>query len=237
MDLEKLQRLGLNLSEAKIYIILLELGKAKAGEISKKSQINRTTAYDSLERLMKKGLVTYIIESNRKMFHPVQPNILIKKIKEKEKIAIELLPELEEIYKKTKEKEESSIYKGRKGIRSLLWDILKYKQYLAFGSSGKFLEIMKHDFLAFQRRKKELKINARVILNESSKNSELLQKSYSKFRFIPNEYNAPTTTFIYGNKIAIINWGEIPLATIIIGKNISRSYKNYFNLLWKIAKK
>ena len=51
MEIEKLQKIGLNLNEAKIYLALLELGEAQAGKISKESQINRTTTYDGLERL------------------------------------------------------------------------------------------------------------------------------------------------------------------------------------------
>lgn len=237
MDTEKLQKLGLNLSEAKVYLTLLKLGRAQAGEISKKSQINRTTIYDSLERLIERGLVTYIISANKKIFRPVKPDVLIEKIKETEKIATELLPELEDLYKKSKEKEESDIYRGRRGIKSILWDILKYKQYIAFGSSGRFLEIMKHDFLMFQKRKKELKIKAKVILNKSAKKSESVQKAHSQFRFIPDEYSAPTTTFVYDDKVAVIIWSETPIATVISSKDVAKSYKSYFELLWKQAMK
>lgn len=237
MDVEKLQKLGLNLSEAKVYLALLELGKVQAGEISKRSQINRTTVYDSLERLIERGLVTYVISANKKIFRPVKPAVLVEKIKETEKIATELLPELDYLYKKLKEKEESDIYKGRKGIKSILLDILNHKQYAAFGSSGRFIEIMKHDFLMFQKRKKELKIKARVILNESSRKSESVQKAFSQFKFIPDEYSAPTTTFVYDDKIAIIIWSETPVATVIGSKDVAKSYKSYFELVWKQSKK
>ena len=237
MTLEKLQKLGLNLSESKVYLILLKLGRSQAGEISKKSQINRTTVYDSLERLIERGLVTYVISANKKVFRAVKPAILIQKIKEKEKIATELLPELEDLYKKSKEKEESDIFRGRRGIKSILWEILKYKQYVAFGSSGRFLDFMKHDFLMFQKRKKELKINAKVILNESARKSESVQKAHSQFRFIPDKYTAPTTTFVYDSKVAVIIWSETPIATVISSKDVTKSYQSYFDLLWKQAKK
>jgi len=237
MYTEKLQRLGLNLSEAKVYFILLDVGRAQAGEISKKSQINRTTVYDALERLIERGLVTYVISANKKIFRSVKPAVLIEKIKETEKIATEILPELEDLYKKSKEREESDIYRGRSGIKSILWDILKYKKYVAFGSSGRFSDIMKHDFLMFQKRKKELKIKAKVILNESLIKSESVQKAYSQFRFIPDEYSAPTTTFVYDDKIAVIIWSETPIATVISSKDVAKSYKSYFELLWKQAKK
>ena len=39
----------------------------------------------------------------------------------------------------------------------------------------------------------------------------------------------------YRNKLDIV-WGEEPIGILIISKKVSESYKNYFELLWKIAK-
>lgn len=236
MDIAKLEKIGLNLNEAKIYLALLELGQAQAGDISKKSQINRTTVYDSLERLIQNGLVTFVISANKKIFKPVAPKKLLNQIEEKENAVKEILPELESLFVQSKEKEETDIYKGRKGIKSILDDILHSKEYVAFGSSGKFLEIMQHDFIIFQKRKKELKISSRIILSESSRKSETVKVSYAKFRFIADEFSAPTTTFVFRDRIAIIVWGETPVATLIKSKEVAKSYNNYFELLWKIAK-
>ena len=187
--MERLERLGLNRNEAKIYLALLDLGEAQAGQISKKTQINRTTTYDSVERLIQRGLATYVIKANKKVFQPVPPQKLLEKIKEEEKIAEDILPELEARFKQTKEKEESNIYKGRQGIKSILNDLLNLKEYVAFGSSGKFLELMKHDFVQFQKQKEEKKIKARVILSKSSKTSESVKLAYTTFRFIPDEFS------------------------------------------------
>jgi len=237
MESEKLQKIGLNPNEVKIYLTLLKLGEAKAGKISKESQINRTTTYDSIERLIEKGLVTYSIEANRKVFKPVAPERLLDDLKEKQKIVEEALPELNALFQESKEKEESDIYRGRKGIRSILNDILNYKEYVAFGSSGGFLDVMKHDFSIFQKRKKQLKINARVILSESSKKKQDVKEAFSKLKFISDEYSSPTTTFIYNNKTAIIVWAETPIATLIISKEVAESYRKHFELMWKLSKK
>jgi len=236
MDIAKLEKIGLNLNEAKIYLALLELGQAQAGDISKKTQINRTTVYDSLERLIQNGLVSFVISANKKVFKPVAPKKLLNQIEEKENVVKEILPELEGLFAQSKEKEETDIYKGRKGIKSILDDILKCKEYVAFGSSGKFLEIMQHDFIIFQKQKKTLKINSRVILSESSRKTETVKVAFANFRYIPDEFSAPTTTFIYENKTAIIIWGETPVATLIKSKEVAKSYKNYFEMLWKTAK-
>ncbi len=237
MDIKELERIGLNLNEAKIYVALLELGQAQAGDISKKTQINRTTVYDSLERLIQDGLVVFVISANKKVFNAVNPQKLLDRVLERENTIREILPELEGLFAQSKEKEETNIYKGRKGIKSIFDDILKSKEYVAFGSSGKFLEVMQHDFRMFQKRKKELKINSKIILSESSRKTETIKLAYANFRFIPDEFSALTTTLVYNDKTAIIVWGETPVATLIKSKAVAKSYSGYFKLLWKIARK
>lgn len=237
MEISKLQQIGLNLNEAKVYLALLKLGQSQAGQISKEAGINRTTTYDSIDRLSEKGLVSYTFQANKKVFKPVNPAELLAQVKEREKTIQEVLPELNQIFHESKEKEESDIFKGRKGIRSILNDILNYKEYVAFGSSGKFLEVMKHDFLLFQKQKKEKRIKARVILSEDSRKTEQVNASYSDFKYITNEFSAPTTTFVYGNNVVIIIWSENPIATLIKSKEVSVSYHSYFELLWRLAKK
>lgn len=237
MEIEKLQKLGLSMNEAKLYLALIRLGEAQAGKISKEAQINRTTTYDSIERLIKKGLIYYSISANRRVFKPADPKEILNSLKEKQKTAEEIIPELNNLFKESKKKEEFNLYKGKKGIRSILNDILTHKEYVAFGSSGRFLEIMKHDFILFQKEKKEKKIKSRVILSNIARKTEQVKVAYSEFKFIPDKFTALTTTFVYGDKTAIIIWSENPTATLILGKEVSESYKNYFELLWRVAKK
>ena len=91
--------------------------------------------------------------------------------------------------------------------------------------------------MIFQKQKKQLKINSRVILSESSRRTETVKVAYANFKYIPDEFSAPTTTFVYEDKTAIIVWGETPVATLIKSKEVAKSYSSYFELLWKIAKK
>jgi len=42
---------------------------------------------------------------------------------------------------------------------------------------------------------------------------------------------------IYGNKTAIILWAKQPIVIAIREKEIADAYKNYFELMWRLAKK
>lgn len=234
--LQELSEIGFDKAESEIYLSLLKSGPVSAGKIAKATQINRTTVYDVLERLIKKGLITYQYETKTKLFCVVNPKRILEIAKEQLDTTKDMLPELVNLYSKSKDIEDFRIYRGTKGIKNILNDILNYKSYVAYGSKGQFLEHVKLYFLKFQKQKKKLKINARIIMSEKYRSSEEVQKSYSKFKYIPDNFAGLTTTFVYGSNTAIIIWGEIPNATVIINQDVAKSYLSYFELLWKTAK-
>jgi len=65
--MNELNEIGLTENESKIYLALIDLGPSLAGQISRKTGLHRRTVYDSIEMLIKKGLVGYIKNNNRKL--------------------------------------------------------------------------------------------------------------------------------------------------------------------------
>ena len=78
MNTQFLEDIGLTKTESKIYLTILEQGSALAGTISQKSGIHRRSVYDAIERLIEKGLVSFITKNNRKWFESVDPNRLLQ---------------------------------------------------------------------------------------------------------------------------------------------------------------
>jgi sugar-specific transcriptional regulator TrmB len=60
-----LEELGLSKNETKVYLALLELGLSSLKDITSKSGVHRTNVYDSLKRLVKKGLVSHVTKDNK----------------------------------------------------------------------------------------------------------------------------------------------------------------------------
>jgi len=59
MQLQKaLEQFGLNKKQAKVYLAVLELGSATVNIISNKSGIARSSCYDILNSLIKKGIAS-----------------------------------------------------------------------------------------------------------------------------------------------------------------------------------
>ncbi len=240
-----LEQVGLSGNEAKVYLSLLELGSAMAGEITKKSGVNRTNVYDALERLIEKGIVSYVIQSNRKYFEADTPNRIINYLNEKEnelkrkkKLIRSILPELELKRQLSKEPQEATIYKGKKGIKSIAEDVLKTrKELLAFGAEGKFMDVFTHYAQQWHIRRKKLNIPVKMIYNEKIRNKKSKTKfPILKMKFNANLYDTPANTWIYGDKVAIIVWSDQPIATLIRSKEVANSYKQFFDVLWKDSK-
>ena len=237
MNIETLEKIGLSPNEAKVYLALLGLGPSLAGKITEKSKVNRRTVYDVLESLIDKGLVSYIIEANRKVFEATDPIRFLDLLKEREKEIQESLPELIAKRESNKKKQEATLFRGKKGIRSIFEDILKYKENWVFGSHGRFREILGPFFEQYQRRKKSLKIHTKLLLSERLRKSDIVKLTPGETRYLRKDYDSPVSTIVYGEKVATIIWSEEPIGLIIKGNEVSSSFRNYFKIMWGIAKK
>ena len=68
MHIADLEKLGLNKNEAKVYFGLLKKGQATASELVKSVGVHRNIIYDNLEKLIDKGLVSYVVEGTKRRF-------------------------------------------------------------------------------------------------------------------------------------------------------------------------
>src|SRR3989338_10334268 len=101
----ELEYLGFTSNEVKVYLTLLGIGRSQAGRIAKECRLERTSTYNALQRLIKDGLVSYIIESNKKVFSAGPPEKIVDLFKEKEERASLILEQLKNIKKGEREKE------------------------------------------------------------------------------------------------------------------------------------
>ena len=61
---ETLKDFGLTEKEIKLYLKLLELGSAASGELIRELGFYSKTIYELLDKLIDKGLVSFVIKSN-----------------------------------------------------------------------------------------------------------------------------------------------------------------------------
>src|SRR3989344_3475855 len=126
MDTKSLQNLGLTDGEIRVYLALLKLGPSTSGPITDKSRVSSSKIYNILERLMQKGIVSYIIKEKTRYYQAEDPikikEYMINKENEfkmqKEEIN-KLIPLLQLKKGLEKNKNDVQIYKGFKGVQTI----------------------------------------------------------------------------------------------------------------------
>ena len=248
---EILEKIGLSKNEAKIYLALLDLGLTSSKNIIEKTNLHRQIVYDSLDLLIEKGLVSFVIKANRKYFKASDPKTFFEYFNNKEKEINkqkqdfkEILPKLVLKRNSSKEKQETTVFSGNKGIKSLLDDMLNRKnEILTIGASDVKAEAfqyhLKFNLPLFHRTRTKKKFALRILLSEDMKErvKELNKLKNTNAKILPREFTSNSSTNIYGDKVSIIMWGSQPFGILIKSKEIANAQKRHFELLWKIAKK
>ncbi|MCK4670271.1 MAG: hypothetical protein KAT43_03630 [Nanoarchaeota archaeon] len=230
-----LEKLGFSPNEIKVYLVLNDHGSSKAGNVANIASLDRSSCYNALKTLQEKGLVSYVMIGKVKWFQATGPKRLLDYIKEQEEDVKAVLPELHARHKAVKIKGQVRLFKGTKGVKSVFQDIIRTgKNNLVFGNESQLEERMPEFQLQFVRQLKESKIFVREIVREGRGAKTNNPKAT---RYVPKGIESPVVTNIYGEKIAIIIWTDIPEAIIIENAAAAKAYKNFFEFMWQNAKK
>jgi len=237
-----LEEIGLTNTGVKIYLALLELGQSTTGPIIKKTNIQSSVVYHSLERLIQKGLISYAIIKNKKHFEAISPEKLINFLDEKKREIKEILPQLLSLKKESKPNQKSKTIEGIRGIKAVFEDIMqelsKNDELLILGAPKSVNEKIDGFLFDFHKRAKKKRIKIKMIANKNKKEfvKERLKFNLYEVRFMDNNIITPAWTMIYKDKTVIMTVEEEPISFIMINQKVADSYKQYFNLIWKISK-
>ena len=229
---EKLVKLGFSNNESRVYLSLIKLGSSKAGMIAKHAELDRSSTYNALKSLLQKGLVSYVTIGKTKWFQSSSSNNIVNYLSKKLESAKDILPDLEKIRKQNKLRENVTLFKGFKGVKTIFEDILSNaEENLIFGSEGQFSQTMPLFANQFSQRLESKGIRIKSIIRSNR------SKSKRNYRFIPSTSESPVVTNIYDDKIAIIVWSDVPEAILIENKKAADAYRDYFSFMWKHAER
>ncbi|MBI4176103.1 MAG: helix-turn-helix domain-containing protein [Candidatus Aenigmarchaeota archaeon] len=238
MDKGVLVEAGLTENEADAYLILLELGSTTIGPVIKKSGLHRATAYAILQRLIEKGLVSYIIKAGKRYFEAADPEILLDVLQEREERLKSILPELRLRKQLSKAKQMAVVYEGTRAVKGLFETILRTlspgEEYIVFAAvkkSDEFTGFIKN----WDRRRAKKGVKMKIIFNEDAveeiEHNRLLP--HTEVKTIQKEYITPAVVNLYRNNVNIILWSDKPVAFAIESGEIADSFRNYFKMLWE----
>ena len=243
MDTSILEDLGLTQAEIKVYMALLELGSTTAGKILEKSNLQNSVVHRALNSLIEKGLINYILEGKRRVYQATDPENFNNFIDDKKKRFQEILPELKQKQEFAKEDKQATIYKGKKGINEIYNKLINSngKEYNTFGGGKRvsFDAMGETWWKNIHAKLRDKKTKARQVFDETIRDfgKELSNISKSNIKYLPEEFEQLQETVITGDLVAINIFTESPYGILIKDKTVADSYRKYFELLWKRAKK
>lgn len=237
---EALAQIGLSGKKADVYLATLELGGSNVIEISRKSGVKRTTAYDILLDLIKEGLVSETIKGKKRFFIGEDPEKILKEIKRKETFFSEILPELKTIHNIGGGRPKIRYYEGTQGLKDVYADTLNYTgEMLAFASEDVLKTLGKdwaEDYLK-KRVKKQLHVRAIMKGSETIKKDFFVrdQEQLRTSKLVdPQKYPFSIEINIYGHgKVAMMSSKELT-GVIIESQEIFNTLKMIFQLCWDL---
>jgi sugar-specific transcriptional regulator TrmB len=244
-----LEKIGLTKGEIKVYLALLEIGSTSVGEIIKKSGISGSKTYEVIDKLIIKGLVNYMIKNGVKYFEATSPERILDYLEEKEKSLDldkrEILKAIPELLLKQKRapKAEVKIYTGFEGAKVVWEDLIngckKGDEVFNWGLTEQ-PESWESYFNEREKFRDKKGIKMRMILNEKYRSLYHTRKDFpnTRFRFFPKELEMPTSVVVWKNNVVLyIITKENPLTIVIGSEATANSFRKYFEILWKQAKK
>ena len=233
-----LAELGFTNAESRVYTDLLKFGDSKTGSIMQRSGLYSSVVYNSLKHLMEEGFVTFYTKGRIKYFSAVDPSRIVDAEKERMELAEAMAKKLSLIRKATKERSKVFIFEGRKAVRTIFNDILS-----TLGNGGEQLVIGISDTGSgmgeFIRRWEEKRVRGgirkRVLVSNTSKEwlSYYGMQKLVDIRTISNSLYINMSINIYGSKVVLILWAREPTYILIEGKEISKNFRSYFEMLWR----
>lgn len=238
MNTKILEDLGLTKSEIKVYIALLEIGPHTAGEILKKANIQNSVLHFSINKLLEKGLVTYIKKSNTRIYSAVDPKNLLEYIEDKKEQLKVVIKKIERKKKESAQTHQAEVFEGIRGIQTALYELIKEtkpKDHFLFFSANiqeKNEDIQKF-YARFDAKRKQKKLQ---VLGIAPKKLRQYYKKRTNLHVKYVNFPIPENMGLCSNKMVIITWEQEPKAILITSKGIVQKQRDFFMQVWEMAK-
>jgi len=241
---EILYKCGLTQNETKVYLALLKLTKASSGKIVKEAGISGGKVYETLNKLIEKGLIKVVTENGIKQFITHNPETLLTYTKEREKeiqqVELQLrtiVPSLKKLKQNEEPLETVFFIRGMRGIRELVFEMLEgAKEIKIMGVRSTKNEQYNNFWRNWHRQRVALKKHARVMF--SDRNTEywkfFKQLKYTAIKEIL--HFSPSAIMIIDNNVLIFSYDDGFKCIHITSNAIAKSFTGFFDDLWRIAK-
>lgn len=245
---EVIHELGLTDKHALVYESLMKATRATPLELARETKLNRSSLYRYLEHLRKIGLVELVL-GDKSSSYKANPEGLSQYLVIEESRVEGLkrsIPKLVKEFGKSKVTAGSEVkyYQGTEGLKQMLWNVVNQKdEFVGLGYQDWNATVGKSYADKLRQKMLDNQLRSREILNEVDDSFTFtdLGKGYSKVyehRAIdPKILLINHDTYIYGDVFAYYYHYEGEYFGVEIhNKEIARTERQMFEVMWKIAK-
>lgn len=232
--------IGLTKKEARVYLAALEIGSNPVSKIAQKARINRVTAYDIMEKLAKRGLVTSFTRAKVKYYTAADPELVANDFKKKVEELDAVIPQLKQLSGEVI-KPKVRNYESLEAIKTIYKDVLSTDNEILMYSNVKDLEMHWPTFTEeFERKRMDYEVPLRLIAVDDERGNfykEYDDEFQRKTRLIPKEkYDFSSHTIIYDHKVALVSLSA-PIGVVIEDTNLAETYRKLFEMNWNALNK
>lgn len=252
-ELDILKKAGLSEAQADIYNSLLKDGVASPTELAEKTGQSRENCYALTKRLAELGLIEQTGDKKAKyrVLNPSALETLVEKrrkiMAKNEKYVKDNISSLLDIFYANNELPGARTLEGIEGIKEVFLDTLRVKKDIYFirTTADKALSGPENDdFLHNYRDQLPLlgiHTYALTPINKASlKKAQTGRDAAINLHrvWMPEEdYTAPVEIQVYGDKVALIAFGETQMATIITSPVIAEAMRQMLKIMMNQYKK
>lgn len=243
-----LQDFGLTDKEVTVYLTLLKSGPNTIMNLARETGIKRSTTHNTVEELVKKGLVSQTNYGERRMVvaeDPQKLEFLLEQRKwEMKKIEDNLKGIVENIYETIPQSKENTkvdvkYYNGEKGFKEVCQRSLDHStnEVLFITNVDEWRKVYTEEYgreyYIPERLKRKIFLKALAPRNPGGEkfkgdDKELMRET----RFLPESYKFTPTVIICDDEVSIMISGEPYTAIVIENKEVAQMYREMFNDLW-----
>ena len=242
-----LRQLDCSPKEIRFFIANYMLGPASLATITKKARLQRSTTYLIAEELINKHLITHDNREYNKLFIAVSPEALMRMLDAKQRSIArtsltlkENMSELQAAYSASEILPKVTIHQGASGLATVLRDILQASTEILLWTNqaaeqAVFEPHLHHDFIT-KRLQRNIPIRVLAVSNTAGKHLlESDDRMLRSTRLLPIDISFTAETYIYNDKVVILDFNTDIFGVIIRNPSIYASQKAMFELQWQQA--
>lgn len=248
-----LKKAGLNEAQASVYECLLKNGAMTPTELASYTKQSRENCYMITKKLTELGLIEQTGDKKAKyrVLNPSNLEIMVEKrrkiVAKNEKLVKENISSLLDIFYANNEMPGARTLEGIEGIKEVYKDNLRVKKdvYFIRTTADRALSGEENDnFLHNYRDQLPLlgihtyaltPVNRDAIKKVKMGRDEAI--NFHRTWMPEEDYMAPVQIQVYGDKVAMIAFGETQMATIITSPVIAEAMRQILKIMMKFYKK